>query len=438
MYLANRLAALFCVLLIASLSLPAAAAGPRTALAAGIEHFRNGELEAAREAFENAKAAGLDSNSLHYNLGVVYYRLGRYEHAADAFSALLTTRDRSLAQYNLGLVAIATGDIQAAENWLTSAAEGSSDEIRSLARARLQKLDARQASPPVPFMAYLSLAGGYDDNIASVPESGSTGLEGGFAELLAAGSVDVYEAGTASYRLEGAAYTRQYPSQSAFDSELLQVGASWLKPLGPGRASATVGVSQSWFDAAALERTYRLDASYDVDSCPLIDGASRCQAQVSTGIVEGGDGFTAYDGHWYQARLKARRNLARWRFDGQYRWEFNRRRDLEAGEQFVSVSPQRHLVEVTARYNISRLWQAGLEGGIRYSRYADAHRLFAGTELETARRKDQRREAAVLTEYALTPRWSLVGEWVFTDNKSTLERYEYRRHTAWVGVQGIF
>ncbi|MCG2581314.1 MAG: tetratricopeptide repeat protein [Marinobacter sp.] len=432
-----------CLLLTATVSHPVAASdGPRAQMAAGIEHFQNGELESARKAFEAARAAGLESNSLMYNLGVVYYRLGEYELATNAFSALLGTSSQALAEYNLGLVAKAAGNPDRARFWFNRAAsESAPEKIRGLASIQLQE-GKRKLSPessPLPWMAYVSLAGGYDDNIASVPESGSSGREGGFAELLAAGSVDVYQAKTSTVRLESAAYSRQYPSDSDFDTDFLQIGASWLERLGPGRAGLTLGLSQSWFDSEALERTYRMDLSYQVDECPVVGAGARCRVSVSTGVVEGGDGFEAYDGQWYQARLKGRKDFTHWRVDAQYRWDQNARDDLEAGEQFVSLSPQRNLVELAVRYKVSQRWNVGVEGSYRYSRYADPHRLFNSQGvLEIDRRVDQRAQGTLLTEYILSARWSVRGEWMFRDNQSNLARYDYRRQTALVGIEGVF
>ncbi|AZT82733.1 tetratricopeptide repeat protein [Marinobacter sp. NP-4(2019)] len=410
-------------------------------MAAGIEHFQSGELESARRAFEAARAAGLESNSLMYNLGVVYYRLGEYELATNAFSALLGTSSQALAEYNLGLVAKAAGDLDKAAFWFNRAAADSAPEkIRALAALQLQ--EGKQPSPepsPRPWMAYVSLAGGYDNNIASVPGSGSSGREGGFGELLAAGSADVYRTKGSTVRLEGAAYSRQYPSESDFDTDFLQVGTSWLESLGPGRAGVMLGVSQSWFNSEALERTYRVDLSYRLEECPVGGSGSRCRASVSTGVVEGGDGFEAYDGQWYQARLKGRKDYTRWRVDAQYRWDLNARDDMEVGEQFVSVSPERNLFELTVRYKVSQRWNVGVEGSYRYSRYRDPHRLFTSQGvLESERRVDKRSQGTLLTEYALSARWSVRGEWMFRDNQSNLARYDYRRQTALVGIEGVF
>ena len=71
---------------------------------AGVEAFRQGNLEEARIFFERARAAGTNSPSLLYNLGVVYFRLGDLGSAETVFLTLLETPHAPLAYYNLGLV----------------------------------------------------------------------------------------------------------------------------------------------------------------------------------------------------------------------------------------------------------------------------------------------------------------------------------------------
>ena len=55
----------------------------------GIVASKQGNHTEALTAFEQAKAKGLDSAALHYNLGVSYFRLGRYQEAEQAFLRLV-------------------------------------------------------------------------------------------------------------------------------------------------------------------------------------------------------------------------------------------------------------------------------------------------------------------------------------------------------------
>ena len=110
---------------------------------AGVEAFRQGNLEEARIFFERARAAGTNSPSLLYNLGVVYFRLGDLGSAETVFLTLLETPHAPLAYYNLGLVKQRMGKVGDARQWFERAAsEGSPEEVQTLARHQLADVTA--------------------------------------------------------------------------------------------------------------------------------------------------------------------------------------------------------------------------------------------------------------------------------------------------------
>lgn len=118
--------------------------GASEALAQGVVQFQQGNLGQARESFQLAAELGVQSPSLHYNLGVVCYRLGGdYPAARQWFSRLLDGDDRALATYNLGLVALADdrpgGE---ARKWFEESLAASPPEsVQRLAEQQLAKLD---------------------------------------------------------------------------------------------------------------------------------------------------------------------------------------------------------------------------------------------------------------------------------------------------------
>ena len=71
----------------------------------GVRAAQKQQYQVALKAFVQAKSAGLDSPELHYNLGVVYYKLERFDKAASNFKRLIQNPEYSaVAFYNLGLV----------------------------------------------------------------------------------------------------------------------------------------------------------------------------------------------------------------------------------------------------------------------------------------------------------------------------------------------
>ncbi|MCL7946140.1 tetratricopeptide repeat protein [Marinobacter sp. ATCH36] len=429
----SKLATFFIALTILS---PASMAEERAGNAdfeAGVAAFGAGELTAARIHFEQARADGLDTPSLLYNLGVVYFRLGQHDFAESVFLELLGTPHAPLARYNLGLVMQEQGRYEAARQWFEQAAGPDSPEkVRALAFRQLDETQTSQFDD-IDRNGYLAAAAGYDDNIAGTPDDASSNQAGTFADLLATGNLH-FDNGVS---LLGVAYTRQYPDNAEFDNSYLSTGAAWRKGIGEGELTSTLSLAGSWFGADALERELRLEAVYRPDNCAFGIGAYGydCSVDGSVSTIQGGSGFSAYDGEMLRLGAGAEKGVGNWVFIGRYQFELNDRRDLTAGEQFVSVSPLRNLLSAEARYYVSARLSLSARGDYRHSRYKDEHRLLSGADVISERRTDHRLRGVLLAQYQLTGPWLVLAELSMVNNRSTIERYDYNRREAMVGIE---
>lgn len=440
---AFRLTLLYCWLLTLAPSWVSASEhnSSADAFTLGVEQFRSGNLEDARESFEAARAGGLQSFSLIYNLGVVYYRLGQFDAAERTFRELLSTNNRVLASYNLGLVALARGNEASARDWFVQVNTSESpDKLRKLAVVQLEKLSADSATRRVAGgrNGYLAFSGGYDSNIAGLPETAASSKGGGFADVLAAGSVGLSARNADRLTVEGAAYARRYPSDGDFNSGLLQGTLAWSRNRDASLVGAAFVLSQSWFDADALERRYALEGFHRWRACAGPLGLARCSLFVALAQVSGGSEFEAYDGQWYRIGVSAVKRFGNWGLNGQYLWEVNDRRDFRVDEQFISVSPAHHKLELAGHYDLRPRLKAGWTGSVRYSQYRDSHTLLVDGALVTERRTDARIEVGLFLENRLDDRWLMRGEWIVQDNESSIGRYDYRRHTVMATLEGAF
>ena len=178
---------------------------------AGVEAFEAGKLNVAKQHFQSAVDAGLESSSLFYNLGVVCYQLGDYAAAEAAFRTLLDGSNGALARYNLGLVALAREKPLDARHWFEQASAGSAPaKIRTLALTQLDKLDSGVPASASDSLVrgYLAISGGYDSNIAGLPEDTVSTEGGGFLEALAAGTYEGPVDSRSRITLDGAVYSR--------------------------------------------------------------------------------------------------------------------------------------------------------------------------------------------------------------------------------------
>jgi tetratricopeptide (TPR) repeat protein len=118
---------------------PAAAQDAAALFAEGNSLVRSGVYRTALLRYREAAAAGLDSPLLHYNLGVVYYKLGEFDPAVNEFARAAADPDlASLATYNRGLAQRASGDSTGAEQSFATVADTADErELRRLAEGAM-------------------------------------------------------------------------------------------------------------------------------------------------------------------------------------------------------------------------------------------------------------------------------------------------------------
>ena len=144
----SLLASLVCL----STSLPAAAMTAPEYFEDGNRLFRDDLYWAALLRYRQASEAGMDTQLLHYNMGVAHYRAGQHIRARESLTrALHSPRLRVSAQYNLGLNAYAAGDNREALRWFRLAYNQQQNEtIRRYAGVAINRiLDAERAEDPI-------------------------------------------------------------------------------------------------------------------------------------------------------------------------------------------------------------------------------------------------------------------------------------------------
>lgn len=418
----------------------------------GVAAFRDGDIDKARVLLEQAFEAGLDSSSLRYNLGVVYFRLGLYDQAEAAFTGLLATPHAPLARYNLGLVLQKQGDAEGARAWFRRAADYSSpDQIQALAQQQLASTgsdssgnfppDAKRTSEAdaTRSLGFLFMAAGYDDNITGAPDTETTGEGSGFGDLLASGRVYFNQSQGSALRLDMVAYTRQYLDNGDLDNSYLSASASWQERLGAGRLLAGITLSGFWFGADLLEQKVQLATAYESPGCfwPGVL-ALDCELEVVAAKIQGGSGFSAYDGNFYGGSVSLEKSTGRWNFAISYRLDIDRRDDLDTGTEFFSLSPTRHELFFSAERRVAKRLSLGAKQTFRLSRYAEPHRLSENGQIRTDTREDDQFRSLVFANYQLDRRWRLGMELAWVDNQSTLERYQYQRTEFLISLDGLF
>lgn len=409
----------------------------------GIEAFERGQLQDARLYLEHAQKQGMQSASLDYNLGVVYYQLEQYELAKAQFDRLLSTNHQALATYNLGLIALKQEQSAAARAAFESViGMEAAENLHTLAERQLSRLDQvadTTVETPKDWYGFVSVAGGYEENIALFPDSARSDLEGSFAEAVLAGSGYLYGDRTAGVRGDLGMYLRHYLSEDEFDVDLAQANLQWQQAMGRGLFG--IGGGGAWIRKGGepQERHARLMVNYQFGGCGSFFDTQACQFKVTAVDVSTETGFEAYEGELYQLDARYRVGWNNWSGELKYRGEYNDRADFTTSTEFYSVSPQRHGLELSIAYPVWTRLELELRTGYRFSYYNDSHRLdTADGGSRTVRREDHRWRAGLRATVDLPAGFAVFTEYDYKANLSSIDRYEYTNQYALLGLELTF
>ena len=412
-----------------------AAADSAQAAEQGVTAFRAGDYEAALRSFLVALQAGLDTPSLHYNLGATYYRLQRYPEAEREFQGLATDPNWApLAHYNLGLTAQRSDRPQQAIEYFERAYRTTTDpNLRTLAATALERLGG--ALPSAKTSAVISLAGGYDSNATLSPDASTVGVShqgDRFVEALAVASHRLAGNSARAWVAHGSLILRRYGDLNQFDVMGSRAGLSYERD--SGRVQTGVG---AYFDTAYVggDRLEQV-AWVDAQASWRLDAGGELQGRYQFGHIAGGGGFEYLDGRQQRLSADAGFTLASALLRFGYQLELNDRRDLQQGNEFFSVSPTRHLLFATVALRNVAGWQADARGEYRVSRYGDPNLVDGGAAgiLEVTRR-DERYGFALRAHRRTTAAWRVFIDYSYYRNESNLDTYDYNRHQFMAGIE---
>lgn len=402
---------------------------------AGIQAFNDGDHDRARRYLETAAAKGYSSRSLIYNLGVVYFKLELYDKAESAFRQLIPTRQKALAYYNIGLIALARdNEASAAEAFRRVLDSDPDDNLIALATRQLQRIDpgTMRTATKKRWAGLVSVGGGYEDNVALFPDTAPKKLDSGFVDALAAASFYLYGDTSAGLRSDLKFFSRQYPSEHDFDLQVIQAETSWIQQTAPGQIRVGLGGDYIWRDRRSRERRARLIAGITTRNCP--GPGSRCVVRAEAAQVFPLPEFEAYRGQMYRLDAQYRVRPGNWTGELKYRAEYNDRDNLNTETEFFSVSPLRHGLDASVGYALTNQLTLEAGAGFRFSHYRTPHQLRVPEGTQTINREDKRYTVSVGTRYRFSGRTSLSLDLDRTDNESNIDRYSYDRHTLTASV----
>ncbi|MEJ2565824.1 MAG: tetratricopeptide repeat protein [Gammaproteobacteria bacterium] len=402
---------------------------PRDLFDKGVEAFRREDYITALRFFEQARSGGLDDNRLYYNLGVTYYKLGRYVNSKRAFSK--TMNDPAmvpLASYNLGLVALAQNDNKQAAEWFRKALDTSkSDKLAQLSIEQLRKLGYEtpvRRHKAYPAFAMIRGSLGYDDNAvlqADILPPSAAHKGDSFLGFFAYGNKQIAQFGNKAVQIEASLFDIRYRNLDAYDLDDLYLGAVLENTIDHWTVDTGLSEDVTFIGGNALNRT----ATLQLAGTRKISDGNKLRLRYKLSRVDNIDAAYSYlTGWWHQAQVDSIWKVGWSQIRLTYRFEYNDRQDLQA-PLFTSYSPTRHMLGARGTFPVVERIKAEIDLRYRYSAYHNASEQFNGSYIT---RSDKRYRVTARIIYNLDQRANVTGEYSYTDNHSNIPIEQYRRN----------
>jgi tetratricopeptide (TPR) repeat protein len=419
----------------------ACAAAPADSIQRGVDAFNARQYERALQLFTAAYDAGIRTPTLHYNLGIVYLRLARYDESLEHLREVADDPTwGALAHYNMGLIAERRGQPSLALSHYRLASErADTPRVRQLVTVKLHALTrgtTREADDEV-WRGIISAGSGVDDNVLLLGDDSlvpATNEEDYYVEARGAANRYLHGNFDNGWRLGLGAYYRAYNELDDFNFGAANVGLSYVRMLDTWhfQVGSKVELQFAGGEQFSTAGTLSSEATRMLRSWVL-----RVRDELSA--IEGGSSFSFVSG-WQNRTgvdLTHRSRNGRLRFG--YELELNDRDDLTRGEEYFSYSPLRQKLFADARLELSAQFRVDARVEYRASRYADPNvQANADGSLTTAKRDEDRVAGMLRLEYEFIPSWDVFSEFFYASNDSNLDRYTYDNSQLMIGLERSF
>jgi hypothetical protein len=405
----------------------------------GVQAFKQGQYDEARDRFTRAYDAGEREPTLLYNLGSAQFKLADYAAATRSFEQVANDPTWGpLAQYNLGLIEEKLGNPEAAQQHYRVAYQTApSEKLRQLAALKISRPAAAPNDDDDAWFGIVSAGGGYDDNVILLNDQSLVEVSNHsdyFAEALASASGFVQGDVERGWRADVIGYYRGYRDLSEFDYGTATLGMTYN----------TLTSTAQWQFGARANTQFVGGDSYTNSGTARAQllrpiGAYRFRARNDASYVDGADHFGYLTGWQDRISVQVDRRVGEYALMVAYELEWNDRRDSTTATQFFSYSPVWNRFHAGATRTFNDAFEVEARATYEFSRYGDDNvELQPGGSFSVAARDDDRVSASLRVTYHPFAAWNVFGEYEYSNNSSKFSEYEYSDNQVMFGVERPF
>jgi tetratricopeptide (TPR) repeat protein len=405
----------------------------------GVDAFKQGRYEAARDHFTAAYHAGRRDATLLYNLGSAQFKLGDYQAAYGSFARIANDPTWGpLALYNLGLVDEKLHHEERAQQHFRAAYEAAqSPKLKQLAALKMGT--ARQSVEPDndDWFGIASIAGGFDDNVVLLNDQSLQSVSNQqdyFAEALASASSFVTGSVDGGWRADFSGYYRAYRDQTDYDYGVASTALVYNRISGNSQWQLGGKADAQFVGGDAYTASGSLRAQI---MRPI--GAVILRVRNDIAYVDGASNFGYLTGWQDRLGLQMGGKIGRTALRLGYELELNNRRDDSTATEFFSYSPTWNRFYADATQPFSDAFDLSLRADYQFSRYRDDNvQVNADGSVSIAARDDDRITASLRVTYHPSNTWGVFSEYVYANNSSKFSEYEYDDNQILIGIERPF
>ena len=409
------------LILLLSICCGAAQASAPNAFTQGTNFFQQAQYDKAARAFEKAQQLGMQSPSLFFNLASSYYKLKRYNLAKQYYLRVRQYPEmRSLAEYNLALIALKQHNNKQARQWLKSVVQQQQHpNLVALAKKKLNINDTKPNNVK-RYSLYTNLSLGNDSNI-NIAELSATSLSDNYTQAQLSGNYLLSSKKSSGWFVDAAYYQRQHNTETLFDSTELTLGISKRQRLQKWSFKYALQQSQSSYANADYQSILRLNlyAYYKLDRRQRLNFSFRYNDITSETTS------LALEGIRQNVKMEYRRYHKHSSQRYSYELETNNRNDSINS----SFSPTRHRLRYQHIWYLDDNWRLLADASWRQSDYPAT---------PTEQRSDTRWRATMATEYRFKHNVKLKLGYSLTDNQSNLPQDSYKKQLISLSLSKLF